>query len=297
MSDDAVLDPHRAAIQSLPLWTGHVDPSPLTGGITNRNFLVTDAGRKYVVRLGDDIPVHQILRWNERAASEAAHAAGISPRVVHHAPGVLVTDFIEGKTLTAEDVRDRARLARIIPVLRRCHHDIPKHLRGPSLIFWVFHVVRSYARDLEEHKSRMLPELPRLLAAADALEAVVGHVEIAYGHNDLLPANLIDDGAKIWLIDWDYAGYNSPLFDLGGLASNCALGESDERFLLAAYFERPPTDELWHRYMAMKCASLLRESMWSMVSEVTSKLTFDYVTYTNDNLARFDEALRAFQEM
>ena len=66
----------------LPIWSGPVDPQPLGGGITNVNFLVEDAGRRVVVRIGDDIPVHGVMRFNELAASRAAHAAGVSPAVL-----------------------------------------------------------------------------------------------------------------------------------------------------------------------------------------------------------------------
>ena len=89
----------------LPIWRGPVDPQPLGGGITNVNFVVEDQGRRAVVRIGDDIPVHQILRFNELAASRAAHAAGVSPAVLYHEPGALVIEFIAGKTLAAADVR------------------------------------------------------------------------------------------------------------------------------------------------------------------------------------------------
>ena len=70
-------------------------PEPLGGGITNVNFVVEDNGRKYVARIGEDIPVHQVMRFNELAASRAAHAAGLSPPVVHAEPGALVLDHIE----------------------------------------------------------------------------------------------------------------------------------------------------------------------------------------------------------
>jgi thiamine kinase-like enzyme len=86
----------------------------------------------------------------------------------------------------------------------------------------VFQVLRDYGHVLREGGSAHLPDLPRLAAAAERLEAAVGPVEIVFGHNDLLPANLIDDGDRLWLVDWEYAGFNSPLFDLGGLASNAA---------------------------------------------------------------------------
>ena len=285
----AIADPIARAA-GLACWSGRVAPEPLTGGITNKNYLVRDRGERFVVRIGDDIPVHQVMRFNELAASRAAAAVGLSPQVVHSEPGALVFRFIEGKTLAAEDVRPRPMLARILPLIRRCHREMPQHLRGPALIFWVFHIVRDYAATLREGKSRWIPELPRLLRAAAALEAAIGAIDIVYGHNDLLPANFIDDGTRLWLIDWDYAGFNSPLFDLGNLCSNNEVAPEDEAWLLEAYFERPLDDGLRRRYQTMKCASLLREAMWGMVSEIHSTLDFDYRAYASDYLARFERA-------
>src|SRR3546814_3608967 len=93
-----------------------------------------------------------------------------------------------------------------------------------------------------------------------------------------------------------YAGFNSPLFDLGGLASNNQLAPAQEDWMLEAYFERPVDDSLRRRYQAMKCASLLRETLWSMVSEIHSDIDFDYRAYTADNLARFQAAVQDFQQ-
>jgi thiamine kinase-like enzyme len=285
----------RAA--SLAIWQGPVEPEPLGGGITNRNFRVRDRGRDCFVRIGADIPVHGILRFNELAASRAAAAAGISPAVVHAEEGVLVLDYVEGRALGPADVREPARLPGIVALIRRVHRELPLHLRGPVLAFWVFHVLRDYAHTLRAGGSRMVPELPRLLASAERLERAVGLVELVFGHNDLLAANLIDDGRRLWLVDWDYAGFNSPLFDLGGLASNNELSPAQEESLLELYFDRPIDDALRRSYAAMKCASLLREAMWSMVSEIHSKLAFDYVAYTAENLARFERALADFERM
>ena len=291
----AIADPIARAA-GLACWSGPVAPEPLTGGITNKNYLVRDRRERFVVRIGDDIPVHQVMRFNELAASRAAAAVGLSPPVIHSEPGALVFGFIEGKTLAAEDVRPRPMLARILPLIRRCHREMPQHLRGPALIFWVFHILRDYAASLREGKSRWIPELPRLLRAAAALEAAIGAIDIVYGHNDLLPANFIDDGTRLWLIDWDYAGFNSPLFDLGNLCSNNEVVPEDEAWLLEAYFERPLDDGLRRRYQTMKCASLLREAMWGMVSEIHSTLDFDYRAYASDYLARFERAFAALDQ-
>jgi thiamine kinase-like enzyme len=281
----------RAA--NLSIWKGAVTPERLGGGITNLNFVVADAGERYVVRVGDDIPVHHVLRFNEAAASRAAYAAGISPEIVHTEPGVLVLRFVEGATLTADDIRDPARLGRIVPLVRRVHREMPLHLRGPLLAFWVFHVIRDYAHTLREGGSRHAPLLPELLETAARLERDVGPVDVVFGHNDLLPANFIDDGERVWLIDWDYAGFNSPLFDLANLASNAGMDPEAERVLLTAYYGHASDAATRRSYGAMKCASLLREAMWSMVSEIHSTLAFDYAAYTEDYMQRLARALDA----
>ena len=276
----------RAA--SLPIWCSKVEPEPLKGGITNTNFLVRDRGRRCFVRIGQDIPVHGVLRFNELAAARAAEAAGISPLIIHAEPGVLVTEFIEGRTFDAADVR--ANLPRIVPLVQRVHRELPKHLRGPVLAFWVFHVIRDYAATIRDGRHAATAELPRLLDIAERLERTVGAIDLVFGHNDLLPANFIDDGRRLWLVDWDYAGFNSPLFDLGGLASNNEFPPELEDELLQRYYGRAADADLERRYAAMKCASLLRETLWSVVSELHSKLDFDFKAYTAENRRRFEAA-------
>ena len=114
--------------------------------------------------------------------------------------------------------------------------------------------------------------------------------EIVFGHNDLLAANFLDDGSKIWVIDWEYGGFNDPLFDIGGLASNNDFDLDMENLALEMYFDKKPSKELIIKYNAMKTASLLRETMWSMVSEITSNIEFDYKSYTAENLTKFNES-------
>ncbi|MEZ0214220.1 MAG: phosphotransferase [Xanthobacteraceae bacterium] len=285
----------EARVRALPIWHGAVEPRPLGGGISNLNFLVDDGGRRCVVRIGDDVPVHGVLRAHEIAASRAAHAAGISPAVLYAEPGILVIEHIEARTYAAPDVR--ADLERVIDLVARAHREVPRHLRGPAAAFWVFHVLRDYTHTLRDAGFRLAAELPRYGVLAARLEAAVGAVELVYGHNDLLAANLLDDGSRLWLIDWEYSGFNSPLFDLGGLASNNGLDAAACETMLAIYFDRPVTDELRRRFQAMRAASLLREAMWSMVSELHTAIDFDYAAYTAENLARFEAAYSAFDDM
>jgi thiamine kinase-like enzyme len=281
-------------VARLACWSGPVEPELLKGGITNANYLVRDRGERFVVRLAEDIPIHGIMRFNELAASRAAHAAGLSPEVVYAETGAMVLRYIDGKTLTPAEVREPAMLERIVELIKRAHTEVPRHLRGPALIFWVFHVIRDYAASLRKLGSPHCQRLPALLDCAVLLEREVGTIELVYGHNDLLAGNLIDDGSRLWLIDWDYAGFNSPLFDLGGLTSNNELSAEQEEWVLERYFGRRD-DDLRRRFAAMKCASLLRETLWSMVSERMSKIDFDYPAYTSMNLDRFSSSYAALQ--
>lgn len=278
----------------LPCFEGELLCEPLSGGMTNRNFLVRDRGGRYVVRLGEDIRVHGVLRSMELEASRAAYLAGVSPEVIYSEPGVLVLSYIEGQTLSPELVRDERRLGDIVDLLRRSHSEIPRYLRGPALIFWVFHVIRDYAAGLMASKSGWVPLLSGLLEEAAVLEKAVGPISIVFGHNDLLAANFIDDGRRLWLIDWDYGGFNSPLFDLGGLCSNNELSVEAERFVLERYRGKALDGEFLRSYQAMKCASLMREALWSMVSEIHSALAFDFEAYTRMNLERYRRAFGEF---
>ena len=269
----------------------------MEGGITNRNFRVEHRNEIFFVRLGEDIPEHGVYRFNELAASRAAFACGISPEVVHAESGAMVLRFIEGKTLEAENLRDHSTMQKVVSLLKKCHQEMPQHLPGTTLIFWVFQVVRGYANTLRKGQSRMIPEIYRFMEINKQLEKTVGAVEMKFGHNDLLCGNFIDDGRRLWLIDWDYAGFNSPLFDLANLASNNEYSENLEKQLLEMYFEKTVSADLWKRYFAMKCASLLREAMWSMASEIHSTLDFDYVQYTTENLVRFEKTYANFEKL
>ena len=173
---------------------------------------------------------------------------------------------------------------------------MPRHVSGPGFMFWVFHVIRDYARTLAAGHSRMTAELPAYLALADELEAAQVPLPIVFGHNDLLPANILDDGDRLWLIDFEYAGFSTALFDLAGAASNSGMAAAEADALLGAYFGTAPDPALRRAYAAMQCASLLREAMWSMVSELHLDAPgADYVAYTADNLARLEAALDAYR--
>lgn len=291
-----ILERAAARAAALACWREPVTPEPLGGGLSNTNFVVRHGGRRYVVRIGDDVPEHGVWRFNEVAVARAAHAAGLSPAVYHHESGALVLDYVEdARTLGPADVRDAASLPRIVEMVRRCHREMPLALTMPGPMFWVFAVNRRYAHLLAG--SRLAARLPDCMRSNDRLEQAVGSILPVFCHNDLLAANLLDDGRRLWLIDWEYGGWNDALFDLANMAGNNAFEEADEVRLLERYYGKPPISETWRRFAAMKTASLLREALWSLAAERSSALEIDFAAYTDENLARFEQALRSFEAL
>lgn len=284
----------RARIAGLPIWEGTIEIEPLLGGISNESWLVSDARGRHVVRFGKDYPFHHVLREREVMTARAAEQAGFAPALEYAAPGVMVSRYLGARTYGAADVR--ANVAPIARLIRVFHDTMPRHVSGPGFMFWPFYVIRDYARTLREGKSRMVPHLPDYLELADELEAAQVPLPIVFGHNDLLPANLLDDGERLWLIDFEYAGFSTAMFDLAGLSSNAGFSAEESEALLGYYFGTTPDLPVSRALAAMQCASLLREAMWSMVSEIHLDAPgTDYVAYTQDNLSRLESALDAYR--
>ena len=285
-------------IRALPCWNGAIEIVSLKGGLSNESHKVTDANGEHVVRFGKDYPFHHVFRERELMTARAAHAAGFAPEIRYSEPGVMVSAFITGKTYCADDVRDNR--ARIVTLIREFHTMMPVQVTGAGFMFWAFHVIRDYARTLEAAGSSWRKELAGYLKLNRELEAAQVPLPIIFGHNDLLPANFIDDGDRIWLIDFEYAGFGTAMFDLSGIAANAEMPEGEAESLIDAYFSgRPPADRksLMKSFTAMQCAALLREAMWGMVSAIHLNAPgADYDAYARENLSRLDTALQNFRK-
>ncbi len=284
----------RARVSGLRIWTGAVKVEPLKGGLSNESFTAEDDTGKYVVRLGDDVPVHHVFRERECMTSRAAHAAGFAPELFHAEPGAMVFRFVTGKTYRAEDVQ--ANIARLAGFMRRFHREMPAYVRGPAAYFSPFHYVRDYAATMAAGGSRFVPDLERFQTLSDSFEQAQVPLRPVFGHHDWLPANVIDDGNRLWLIDFEYAAFSTPMFDLANLASNARFTAAQDRILLNHYFGFEATGAQVRAHAAMKCASLLREAMWSMVSELHLNAPgVDYAAYSDEILQEFERSLAAYQ--
>ncbi len=243
MGDDEVLqgelcDELVRAMQKVPELHGReLVLRALSGGITNRNFLVeaTGGAGRYVIRLaGNDTHLLGISREVEHAATIAAAGVGVGPEVVQfiRPEGYLVTRFIEGSPIPPDVVRRPANLARAADALRRIHD-------GPAIpgLFIPLRIVEAYRALALERGVAIPPAYAVAAAAGRRIERALlsNPVEIRPCHNDLLNANLIDDGARIRIVDWEYAGMGDPFFDLGNFSVNHELTPDEDAELLRGY--------------------------------------------------------------
>jgi len=277
-----------AALQRVPETAGReLTLTALSGGITNRNYLITLAGstERYVIRLaGNDTHLLGISREVEHAATVAAAGVGIGPEVTAfiRPEGYLVTRFIVGEPVSLEQVHQPTILRRVADSIRRIHG-------GPAIpgLFVPLRIVESY---LALATSRGVPQP----ASWDEAHAV-GHrieralleapIELRPCHNDLLNANFIDDGERIRIVDWEYAGMGDPFFDLGNFSVNHDLTPDEDAILLEAY-EGDVRPSRLARLGLMRIVSDFREAMWGVLQQGISSLDVDFVAYAEEHFER-----------
>jgi thiamine kinase-like enzyme len=291
--NDAILrgqlrDDLVAAMQRVPELAGReLRLTALSGGITNRNFLVTVAGiaDRYVIRLaGNDTHLLGISREVEYAATVAAAGVGVGPEVTAfiRPEGYLVTRFIEGSPVEFDDVRLTATLVRIADSLRRIHG-------GPPIpgLFVPLRIVEAYKALAHARGVRIPPEYEVAAAIGRRIElaCLSTPIELQPCHNDLLNANFIDDGARIRIVDWEYAGMGDPYFDLGNFSINHELTPDDDATLLESYLGSVPIDRLG-RLTLMRVVSDFREAMWGVLQQGISTLDVDFVGYAGEHFDR-----------
>jgi thiamine kinase-like enzyme len=258
--------------------------TPLGGGITNQNYLVSINGEGFVLRLGGkSTELLGIDREREHAASAIAASLGIGAEVIYSdaSENLLVTRFISGQTLTPDLVAQSDMLQRVVACIR-CYHE------GPAFTgtFSPFDVVRNYYQLATNLGVSFPPTVPQALEFMNRIEQALGPMEEPRPcHNDLLAANFIDDGYRVRLIDWEYAAMGDPFFDLGNFSANQDLSEESCRQLLQYYFGAVKPQDLARLYL-MRIVSDLRESFWGFLQSGLSSLNFDFRDYALKHLER-----------
>jgi thiamine kinase-like enzyme len=263
----------------------------LPGGLTNVNLKVTTPGQTVVVRIPQ--PGSELLLIDRRAEhlnSRAAASSGVGAPVVEYVedPGLLVVGFLEGTTFTDDDLRSRETVVRVAAACRQLH-------AGPRFVndFDMFEVQRAYLGTVRERGFR-LPEgyadfEDKVARARRALAAKP--VSSVPCNNDLLAGNFIDDGTKLWLIDYEYAGNNDPCFELGNLWSEPDLSLEQLEALVEAYDGRL----LRHRVARVRLWALMAKygwTLWGSIQQSVSAIEFDFWSWT---MEKYERAVAEFE--
>jgi len=277
-------------LEQIPLLAGRPRQlEELPGGLTNRNVKITVGDATYVARCSAAGTLLDIDRDQEFHNSTAAERAGVGAPVIDYRPdlGILLIGYIDGVTLTNDDFQRPGMIARAAAGCRTLHAG--PRFRGR---FDMFERQAGYLRVLRDNGYRLPADY---LQHADAF----GQIRSALAttdqttvpcNNDLLAANFIDDGDRLWLIDYEYSGNNDPCFELGNIAGECALSHDQLEELVTAYFGRP----LRHKVARARLQSIVARygwTLWGCIQSATSPIDYDF---WNWGMERFEAAVAEF---
>jgi thiamine kinase-like enzyme len=289
------------AVGRVSLWHGKaVTVSPLSGGLTNENYLVETDGERYVLRIpGASTELLSIDRANELCNTRAAASTGIGASVLEHIPelNAMVLEFIPGPTMSAKSLQSLPMARRMAESFRRLH-SAPRFMKD----FNMFRLIDDYLRIVEEHDVTIPADYrERLTLVAEIEEAVrAGALPSVSCHNDLLCENFIDDGRWLRIVDYELSGNNDPCFDLGNTAQEAGFGDELRAALCEAYFGRHDRQQL-ARMNLFALMSDIGWTLWGAIQARISSIDFDFTDYyltrwnratTVMTSARLDEWLR-----
>jgi thiamine kinase-like enzyme len=278
-------------IAAIPAWAGRdVRAEAIPAGLTNRNWKVTVNGVAHFVRIpGAATDLLAVDRANERHNTRAAAEAGVGPPVLHELPewDVFVLAWVDARTMSIEGLAEPGMPTRVAEALRRLH-------AGPRFRddFDMFRLSEYYLRVVDERGIRIpagyrerMDRLPRIEAAL-----AVHPLPTVPCHNDLLAENYLDDGQRLWIVDYEYSGNNDPTFELGNTCQEQGWDEPRIRELCAAYFGEA-TDALLARMRLQMIMSDVGWTLWAAIQAAISTIDFDFFGWAEERWARASTAL------
>jgi thiamine kinase-like enzyme len=272
------------------LWPGReIRISPIPAGLTNQNFRVEVDGTPFFVRIpGQSTDLLAVDRANELYNTRAAAAAGAGPRVVDHDPasGALVLEWIEGRTMSNAAFAEAGSPARIAEALRRLHGAT--RFRDD---FNMFRLTEHYLKVVAERSIRIPDGYRAQLPKVGLIEAALAArpLRAVPCHNDLLAENYLDDGERLWIVDYEYSGNNDPTFELGNTAQELGFDLARQEELCAAYFGEA-TPALLARMRLQMIMSDVGWTLWAAIQAAISSIDYDFWGWAEERWARASTA-------
>jgi thiamine kinase-like enzyme len=257
------------------------------GGLTNRNYKVTLGTERYVLRLAGAGTSEYIDRAAEAHNARVAAAAGVNAEVLHLdvEDGAMLARYIDDSlTMSEAAFKDLARVERAAHAFRRMHR-FPQPFTGR---FDVFAQIDEYLALLRRNNARIPDGYEALQKEADAARRVLSErpAALAPCHNDPLAENFLDAPGRMYLVDWEYAGMNDPMWDLGDLSVEAGFGPDQDEALLRAYFEgAPPTAQRGRMVLAKGLCDLVW-TLWGLLQVMNDNPVDDFWAYSINRFER-----------
>ena len=277
-----------ALLDQVPLIKNRTSVEELSGGLTNRNLAIDSDGKKYVARISSNSSdLLDINRENEYKNTIIAAEAGIGATVHDYLPGqgLLLISYINGKTFGAQDIA--SNLPRVAKAVRTLHGAKPF-----VSDFNMFALQKRYL-DIVQSNNFIYPDkyLDYEGHISDLKKAIsVLPAEMVPCNNDLLPGNFIDDGEKIWLIDYEYSGNNDACFELGNIWAEAFLEYDALVELIDAYYGAHRPEKIARAWLQSLMAKY-GWTLWAAIQASISDIDFDFRAWGGE---KFDLAQSQF---
>ena len=277
-------------VERVPGWAGReIRLEPIAAGLTNQNFRLEVDGSPFFVRLpGSSTALLAVDRANELFNTRAAAEAGVGPKVIHHDPesGALVLEWIDGRTMSIPAFAEPGTPARIAEALRRLH-------AGPRFRddFNMFRLTEYYLSVVDQRSIRIPDGYRDELSKVALIEAALAAHRLATVpcHNDLLAENYLDDGQRLWIVDYEYSGNNDPTFELGNTAQELGFDAARQEELCAAYFGEA-TPALLARMRLQMIMSDVGWTLWAAIQAAISSIDYDFWGWAEERWGRASTA-------
>ncbi|MEY3752846.1 MAG: hypothetical protein RIR75_693 [Actinomycetota bacterium] len=289
VSDDSALEQEFGErFNKIALLKARTSIKELSGGLTNRNFLIETPENKYVARVSSNSSsLLSINRESEFINTTIAGKGGVGAEVLDYIPGegLLLISYISGKTYGADDVA--ANLPRIATSLRNLHALEPFDHE-----FNMFNTQSNYLKIVKEQGFRVpdgyVDFEPMVAQIKKAFEVLFEGLVPC--NNDLLPGNFIDDGTKIWLIDYEYSGNNDACFEIGNVWAEAFQPIEALEELVTAYYGAHRPDKVARAWLWALMAKY-GWTLWASIQDSVSEIEFDFWEW---GMSKYDLARSEF---
>ena len=273
-------------VAAIPEWTGRrVTNAQIPAGLTNQNYRVEVDGTPMFVRIpGTATELLAVDRGNELHNTMSAAKAGVAPRVLHVLPAwnVFVTEWLPGQTMSNDAFAMPRMPTRIAATLRRLH-------AGPRFRddFNMFRLAEGYLRLVDRRAIPIPAGYRERLGLIPRIEAALANNPLSTVpcHNDLLAENYLDDGERLWIVDYEYSGNNDPSFELGNTCQELGFDDVLAGELCAAYFGEA-TPALLARMRLQMIMSDVGWTLWAAIQAQISTIDYDFTGWAKERWTR-----------